>query len=175
MPGYNNQALDPQFYTANQVVILIGSQEVGFGQTSTYNASFGAEQFFQIGTALPGEIQQLRYAPSITLGFFKLTQRGLALFGYNASTPLSSVLADNKFNITLQDNTGSALYTFVGCTAGSFNTSVTANSPINEDVEFLALDIWDSNGQTILKGNFALNYNNNVPAVVGAVTSAAVS
>jgi hypothetical protein len=175
MPGFNNQALDPQFYTANQVVILIGSQEVGFGQTSSYNSSLGAEQFYQIGTALPGEIQQLRYSPSVTLGYFKLTKRGLALFGYTAATPLTSVLANYKFNITLQDSTGAAIYTFVGCSAGSFNTSVTANSPINEDVDFLALDIWDGNGQSVLKGDFALNYNNNVPSVVGAVTGASVS
>lgn len=175
MPSFNNQQLDPQFYTANQVVILIGSQEVGFGQTSSYNASLGAEQFFQIGTALPGEIQQLRYSPSITLGYFKLTKRGLQLFGYSTSTPLSSVLANNKFNISLQDFSGNALYTFVGASAESFNTSVSANSPISEDVSFLALDIWDVNGQSILNGNFALAYNNPTPGVVGVVTSGLAS
>lgn len=173
MPSYQNQAISPQIYTANAVVILIGSQEIGFGQTSSYNVGLGAEQFYQIGTALPGEIQQLRYSPSVTLNYFKLTNAGLTAFSYPLTTPLSSILANNKFNISVQDNTGAVLFTVKDCSASSFNMSVPANSPITEDIDFIGLDVWDSNGVSILNGNFALNFNstNAVGAVVGATVS----
>lgn len=175
MPSFNQQAMNNQFYSSNQIVILIGSQEIGFGQTASANLGLGAEQFYQIGTALPGEIQQLRYSPSITLNYFKLTDRGLGLFGYTANTPLSSIIANNKFNLAMNDNNGNLILTFLSCSAASFNMSVPANAPVTEDIDFLALDILDANGVTILNGNFALNYNNGVPSIVGTAVSTTVA
>ena len=160
MGSFNQKALNPQFLTGNAVVILIGSQEIGFGQSSTYNIGFGAEQFYQIGTAKPGEIQQLRYSPSVTIDSFLLTKAGLSAFGYPGSTPLRDILANNKFNIHLTDYQNNVVFIFVGCTAGSINTNAPANAQITEAIDFVALDVLDESGSSILTGNFALNYSN---------------
>jgi len=170
MGSFNQNALNPQFYTGNAVILLIGTQEIGFGQSSTYNIGYGAEQFYEIGTAKPAEIQQLRYTPSVTIDSFLLTDAGLAAFGYPSNTPLREILANNKFNIYLNDYKLNTVFIFSQCTAGSLNITAPANAQVTEAIEFLALDVLDSNGASILTGNFALNISNaQVGAVVGSV------
>jgi len=170
MGSFNKTALNPQFYTGNAVILLIGTQEIGFGQSTTYNIGFGAEQFYEIGTAKPAEIQQLRYAPSVTIDSFLLSGAGLTAFGYSGNTPLRHVLANNKFNIYLNDYNLNTVFVFSQCTAGSINITAPANAQVTEAIEFLALDVLNSQGQSILTGNFALTTSSaQIGTVVGSV------
>jgi hypothetical protein len=60
---------------------------------------------------------------------------------------------------------------FVGCTAGSYSSNISANVPISEEVSFEALDILDPNGVSLLNDGTDALLVNVVGAVVGAVAS----
>jgi hypothetical protein len=170
MPGFNAQAIVNKIRTGNGVAILVGDVPVGFGQTSSNTLAFNLERFFGIGSKKPQEQQQLRYEPSITLDTFQLTQAGLTFFGYT-STWLS-ILVNSQLNITLVDQSGNAILTFVSCTAADYTSTVPANQPVTEATTFMAMDIWDSSGTSILNDGASALLVNVAGAVAGAVFGA---
>lgn len=128
---------------------MIGDQPIGFAQTTGHGWDFGTEGMYGIGTAMPQEIQQLRVAPQFSLDSFALTDNGLALLGYPSN--LASVLANNSFNMHVIDGvTGDSLFTYVGAVASNFNENIPANQPVTDTISFLALDVLDDTGQSIL-------------------------
>ena len=155
MPSFNAQTLNYAVRNANAVVVMIGDMELGFGQTSTLSDSMGAEQLYGIGSAKPMEIQQLKFSPSLTLDYLELSDSGLAFLGYPST--LAGVLADNEFNISVNDAKGLPIYQFVGCVASDYNSNISANQPITSSISFLAMDILDPLGVSILNSNSALN------------------
>jgi len=144
------------------VTVLIGDQAIGFAQTTSHTFDFGTEGIYGIGTSLPQEIQQLRVAPQITIDSFSLTQKGLQTLGYPIN--LASILANTQFNLFVVDGqTQQPLFTYVGCVASNFNENIPANRPITDAVTFLAMDVLDSTGQSILNSPTTNAYQ--VPAV----------
>ena len=83
MPGYLPQTIANNVMTANNAVIMVGDQAVMFAQTSGSQVSYGTEQLYGVGTALPQEVQQLRVSPSFSLDALTLTAAGMRLFGNN--------------------------------------------------------------------------------------------
>ena len=157
MPGFNQQQLAYRARSANQVTVLIGDLPIAFAQTVAHTFEFGTEGYYGIGSAKPQEIQQLKVAPSITIDEFDLTQDGLNLIQPGVTSPISSLLANNKFNIAIIDGpTGQALYTYIGCVAQNFSQSIPANQPVTDALSFLAMDCLDSTGTSILNGPNAL-------------------
>lgn len=157
MPSYSQTALNYKVLNGNAVSILIGDTVVGFGQTSSPTIDYGTEPLYGVGSARPQEIQQLRFSMSITLDYFKLTAEGQAFFG--ETTPLSVILANNSFNIFLVDNAGTAFLSYVGCVASNDSTQISANAVVAQNVSFLAMDVLDSNGNSVLNSNSALLLN----------------
>lgn len=157
MPGFNQQQLAYKVLNANQVSVLVGDQLVGFAQTSSPSQDFGTDAYYGVGSSKPQEIQQQRFSQTIALDQFKLTAEGLAFFG--ESTPLSVILAGNQFNIFLVDNTGVAFLSYVGCTASGVSTNISANQAVSESITFMALDVLDQNGNSLLNNQDALAVN----------------
>lgn len=164
MPGFNAQQINPKVLTSNAVVIMVGDQEVAFGQTSSLSVGYGTEGFYGVGTAKPQEIQQLRASFSVTLAQFALSNEGLAFFNYPST--LGTILSNNQFNITVMGSNHIPVWTFAGCTAGDYSFNSPANSPITEDITFLAMDCLNPLGISILQGNFALNVSYGIAALV---------
>ena len=154
MPGFNAQQLAYKVQSGNSVVIMIGDQVIAFAQTSDQAVDFGGEGLYGIGTAKPQEIQQLKFTPSITLTSFVLTTQGIAVLDYPSN--LLQVLANNSFDIHVMDQNGLPLLTFTQCVASNYSQNVPVNAIITENLTFLAMDVLDPTGTSILNGNFAL-------------------
>lgn len=157
MPGYNQQQLLYKVQNANAVSILIGDVVVGFGQTMAPAQDFGTEGLYGIGSAKPQEIQQLRFSQTITLDKYRLTPEGEQFFG--TTVPLWTLLANNSFDFFLLDENGNAIVAYVGAVAQNNNTSVSANAPLTEGMSFLALDVLDPDGVSVLNSNSATVFN----------------
>ncbi|MHB1954211.1 MAG: hypothetical protein ACYCOU_10740 [Sulfobacillus sp.] len=164
MPGFNQQQLSYRVRNANSLIMLLGDQEIGFGQTTSASIDFGTDALYGIGSAKPQENQQLRFSPSITLDSFSLTKEGLSVLGYPST--IDAVLANNTFNFFLMDADGNPVVTYVGCTASNFSLNVPANQPVTESVTFLALDVLDITGVSILNSNSALQLANTVASAL---------
>jgi len=149
MPGYNQQATTNQARNANSVAILIGDQVVAFAQTVSHSYGFGTEQLYGVGSALPQEIQQMRISPAISLSGFALTDEGInQLAGGNN---IAYLLGNNQFNLIVCDGqSDKPIFTYVGCQASNYAETIAANQPVTQDIPFLALDVWDANGNSVL-------------------------
>jgi hypothetical protein len=171
MPAFSQNQLSYSARTGNTTTVLIGAQPIAFAQTVSHTFDLGAEQLYGIGSAKPQETQQLKVAPQITVDNFALTSNGQQLIeSLGSSPPLSSLLANNSFNISIIDgNTGNALFTYVGCVASNYNMNIPANQPVTEAITFMAQDVLDGTGQSILNGPNALNITT---SVLGAITNA---
>ncbi len=154
MPGFNQEALNYSVQNGNSVTILLGDQEIGFGQTTNLTSDFGTEGLYGIGTAKPQEIQQLKFTPQVSIDNFMLTANGLKILGYPSS--MLAVLANNSFNLTVMDASGTPIVSFVGSVAQSQNITIPANQPITESLGFLAMDVLDPTGVSVLNSNSAL-------------------
>ena len=163
MPGWGNTTLNYRVLSGNQCLVMVGDIVIAFAQTSTQTIDLGTEQLYGIGTAKPQEVQQLKFAPSISLDAFSLTQQGIAALAYPSS--LASVLANNAFDIHILDNNGVPVSTFIGCVASNYNQNVPANAIVTETTNFMAMDVLDNTGNSILNGTFALN---NLSTIVAA-------
>lgn len=157
MPSYDQQQLLYKVQNANAVSIMIGSQLIGFGQTVATGIDMGGEGLYGIGSALPQEIQQLKFTNTITLDRYMLTGEGVAFFGESAE--LSTILANNQFNFFLLDNDGAAFLSYVGAVATSTNTNIATNQPVTSGISFLALDVLDTDGNSVLNSNSADVFN----------------
>ena len=157
MPGYNQQQLLYKVQNANAVSIMLGDQLIGFAQSVATAIDMGGDGLYGIGSAKPQEIQQLKFTNTITLDRFRLTAEGIAYFGETAD--LVTVLAYNAFNFFLLDTDGSAFLSYVGAVAGSTNMNIATNQPLTEGTSFLALDVLDSDGNSVLNSNSADVFN----------------
>ena len=157
MPGYNQQQLLYKVQNANACSILIGDVVIGFGQTMAPSMDFGTEGLYGIGTPKPQEIQQLRFQNIITLDKYRLTKEGQSFFG--VTTPLWSLLANNYFDFFLLDETGESFLAYVGAVAQNNNLGINANTPLTEAMSFMALDVLDGNGVSVLNSNAADIFN----------------
>ena len=165
MPGFSAQATASQARSGNTVAVAIGDTTVAFAQTVGLALPMGAEQLYGIGSSKPQEVQQLRMSPSITLDSFALTENGLKLLANGQN--LNYLLAGNQFDIYLLDglNAQQTLFAYVGCKCSNFSQNVPANAIVRDSYSFLAMDVLDPNGNSIMDtGENAL-----------AVASAAVS
>ena len=166
MPSFGAQQLNYAVQNANSVVVMIGDVPIAFAQTSAQNIDFGTESLYGIGTAKPQEIQQLKFAPTISVDSFVLTNRGVTILSYPSN--LLQVLTNNQFNLHLMDATGTTLLSFVGCVATGYNQNVPVNAIITQTINFQALDVLDSTGVSILNGTFALN---TIAGLIGAAVN----
>jgi hypothetical protein len=169
MPGFNAQQMQNKVRNTNNVVVLVGDQVVGFGQSSSFGVDYGAEALYGIGNSKPQEIQQLKNGISVSLDMFQLTQAGLAYLGQPSD--IGDVLANNQFSISIMDTAGNPIRTAVGCTATSNSVSMAANQPITEAISFIAMDILGPNGLSILNSGGALTLLTAVANVTTSLTS----
>lgn len=157
MPGYNQQQLLYKVQNANACSILVGDTVIGFGQTAAPSLDYGTEALYGIGSAKPQEIQQLKFSNTFTLDKYRLSKEGAAFFGQ--TTPLWALLANNYFDVFLLDSDGSAFLAYVGAVAQNNNISMSANTPLTDAMSFLALDVLDQNGVSVLNSNSANVFN----------------
>ena len=151
MPGFNASQLNYNARNANSVVVLIGDSAIAFAQTVDPSTDYGAEQLYGVGNAKPQEVQQLKISPRITLNQFALTAAGNALLQQGVN--LVSILSNNQFNISVIDgNLNQVIYTYIGCVANTFGETISANQVVTDATTFLALDVVDQTGQSILNG-----------------------
>lgn len=164
MPGFNPTTQALSVRNGNTVAILLGDQEVAFAQTSGHQISMGAEQLYGIGSALPQEVQQLRMSPAFTLDTFALTENGINLL--QGGQNIDYILAGKQFVMHVYDGlTGTIVYTYVGAKAQNLAQNIPANAPVRTTYSFLALDVLDPNGNSLL------NDGNNAVAVASAGAS----
>jgi hypothetical protein len=168
MPGFQPQPVASNVQTGNQVAVLLGDQIVYFAQTVGHQFPFGAEQLYGIGSALPQEIPQLRISPQISLDSFALTTQGEATLQSGVS--LSYILAGNSFDFHVYDGlTNTVRFTYVGCKCQNFAGSIPTNTPSRNSYSFLAMDVLDS------KGNSVLNTGENALSIATTAASAALA
>ena len=149
MPGFNQKQVANNVRNANTVEILLGDQVVMFAQTVGHQISMGAEQLYGIGSGKPQEIQQLRFSPSFSLDSFSLTQAGLDLF--QSGVNLDYILAGNQFDMHVLDGlTNTVAYSYVGAKAQNMSQSVSSNAPVRSNYSFLAMDVLDPDGDSIM-------------------------
>lgn len=166
MPGFNPQSLSYRARNANSVVVTIGDQPIAFAQTTNHRQPYGTEGLYGVGSAKPQEIQQLKVSPDISIDSFALTSVGNNIIQNGIS--FASIIANNQFNISVIDGISNVvLFTYVGCVAQDFNESVAANRPVTDAISFLAMDVLDQTGQSILNGPNAYN----IPSPVGQVSA----
>lgn len=136
---------------------MMGDQVIAFAQTTGHQIAMGGEQLYGIGTALPQEIQQLRMSPAFTLDAFALTKAGQQLL--QAGATLSYLLAGQQYDMHVIDGlTNTVVFTYVGAKCQNFAENIPANAPVRDTYSFLALDVLDPNGNSILNdGNNAID------------------
>lgn len=171
MPGYTPQQLNYLVENANQVIVTIGDQVVAYCQTAPHSIDFGTEALYGIGEATPQEIQQLRILPQITVEYFALTEEGMNLLG--GGTRLAYQLSNNQFDLHIIDGqTNTVVFTYVDCVAQNFSEQVSANRPVVQSVPFIAIDVLNNQGNSILASNSVLAPGNFVLATQTQTTLA---
>jgi hypothetical protein len=154
MPGFNQKQLAYGVRNGNMVTIMLGDIVVGFGQTSSASNDWGTEGLYGIGSEKPQEIQQLRISPTVSIDSFQLSEAGIAIMGYPSS--MLEVLSNNNFDFHVMNEKALPILTYAGAVAQNFNLNIPANQPITESVSFLALDILNAAGVSILNSNSAI-------------------
>lgn len=127
---------------------------IAFAQTADQAVDFGTDSLYGIGSAKPQEIQQLRFAPTLSITAFVLTSTGITALNYPSN--LLEVLANNSFAMNVIDNNGNTLLQFTGCVAANYSQNIPVNQIVTETISFQALDVLDSTGTSILNSNSAL-------------------
>lgn len=166
MPSYNQSNLNYQAANANGAKVMIGNVVVAYAQTTTHSVDAGGQQLYGIGSSLPQEIQQLRLSPALALDYFELTAQGIAVLG--TGTPLTYNLFNTQFDIHIVDGTtGAILYTYVGCVATSVSETIATNQVILDAVNFLAMDVLNNAGDSILNSNSVYSIPSLVASAAG--------
>lgn len=169
MPGFNATQMQNSVRNTNEVVLIVGDQVVGFGQSSSFGIDFGTEGLYGIGNVKPQEIQQLKSSLTVSLDMFQLTNAGLAYLGQPSD--IAEVLANNQFNISIMDASGNPIRTAIGCTAQNVSISMSANQPITEAISFLAMDLMGPNGLSLLNSGGALTLTSVAVGVTTGLTT----
>jgi hypothetical protein len=155
VPGYNPQTIALNVQNGNQVAIMLGDLLVSFAQTCSTQISFGTEQLYGIGTALPQEVQQLRISPSFSLDSFSLTAAGLTILSNNQR--LEYLLAGKSFEMHVLDGlTNTVMFSYVGAKAQNVGLSIPTNAPLRSTYAFLALNVLDPFGNSIINDGLNL-------------------
>ena len=154
MPSFNATTLNNQVQNGNSVTIMLGDVVIGFGQTAGPSIDWGTEGLYGIGSAMPQDIQQLKNTMTISLDQFLLTDSGLAFL--NQPSTMLEVLSNNSFDFHVMNATGNPVLTYVGAVASNFSLQIPANQPITQTTNFIARDILDPLGNSIMSGNNAL-------------------
>lgn len=162
MPGYSPKQLAQNVLTGNSVGVMLGEVLVAFAQTAGHQLPMGTEGLYGIGSAKPQEIQQLRMAPAFTLDTFELTEAGLALLSNNQR--LEYILSGNSFDMHVLEfvnGTYRVLFSYIGAKAQNLAQNIPTNAPIRTTFSFLAMDVLDNIGNSIMdSGSNALNVAN---------------
>jgi hypothetical protein len=169
VPGFNNVPVSNNVRNGNGVAAMMGDNIVFFAQTVGHQYPFGTEGLYGVGSALPQEIQQLRVSPQISLDTFALTTQGVN--SLQGGQNLNYLLAGQAFDFHVYDGlTQTVIFTYVSCKCQNFAESVPANAPVRDTYSFLAMDVLNANGDSILNtGENALA----IPAVAAAALSVA--
>lgn len=166
MPSYGQKSLNYQAANANGAKIMIGDVTVAYAQTTTHSIDAGGQQLYGIGSSLPQEIQQLRISPAIALEYFALTAQGIAILG--TGQQLAYSLFNTQFDIHIVDGTTSQiLYTYVSAVASSVSETLATNQVILDSVSFLAMDVLNNQGVSILNTNSVYSIPSLVASAVG--------
>lgn len=175
MPGYNPAQIANNVLNGNNVAVLLGDLEVAFAQTSGHQISMGAEQLYGIGTAKPQEVQQLRMSPAFSLDTFTLTSAGIKTLGNGQR--LEYILAGNSFDMAVLDSTtGTVMFQYVGCKAQNVSQNIPANAPIRSSFSFLALDVLDADGNSIMdSGDNAISIVSQAASLIASGSGLGVS
>jgi hypothetical protein len=172
MPGFGATQQAYQVRSGNSAAIMIGDIVVMYAQTADSQMPMGAEQLYGIGSNLPQEVQQFKMSPQFALTAFALTAAGLATF--QGGTSILSLLVGNAFDVHILGNEGGStnklLYTFVGAKSSVYGQSIGANTPTRDSYTFLAMDVQDPSGNSIMAGP-----NNAIDVVAEAVSIAAAA
>jgi len=165
MPGFTPQVVKNNVRNGNQVAAMLGDQVIFFAQTTGHQFPFGTEQLYGIGSALPQEVQQLRVSPQINLDTFALTVQGVNLL--QGGQNLNYILAGNVFDFHVYDGlTQTVVFTYVDCKCQNFAESIPANAPVRDTYSFLAMDVLNNVGVSVL------NTGENAISVASAIASA---
>lgn len=149
MPSFDAKQVSLNVQNGNNVAIMLGDIVVMFAQTVGHQLAMGTEQLYGIGSASPQEVQQLRMSPSFSLDSFSLTQAGVTLL--SGGQRIEYILAGNSFDMHVVDGvTNSTIFTYVGAKAQNLSQSIPANAPLRSTFSFLALDVLDNNGDSIM-------------------------
>lgn len=167
--SFNPTPIAQQVMTSNNVIIMLGIQEIGFGQGSAFNSNFNAKPLYGVGSQKPQEIQSQIFMPTIGISTLLLSNVGLSILNYPST--LGDLLGLNQFNIVMMGYNDIPLYTYVECTATEYDVSAPVNSPIVETIQFRAMDIVDITGISILTGNPYIALAQEVSSVVGLATN----
>ena len=167
--SFNPTPITQQVMTANNVVILLGTQEIGFGQGVMFNANFNARSLYGVGSQKPQEIQSQIFKPSVGVSSLLLSNIGVTLLNYPST--LGDLLGLNQFNIVMMGYNDIPLYTYVECTATEYDVSVPLNKPILEIIKFMAMDVVDITGVSILTGNPYIAMVQEFSSVLGLVSN----
>lgn len=168
MPGYNQKTIANNVLTANNVVIMLGDIAVAFGQTTGHQYAFGTEGLYGIGSAKPQEIQQLRVSPAFTVDSFTLTDEGLVVLG--GGQRLEYILAGKSFEMHVVNGAGNnTMFSYVGAKAQNTAQNIPANAPIRTTFAFLALDVLDNQGNSIIDDGL------NALSIAGAAAGAGLA
>lgn len=150
---------------------MIGDDPIAFAQTSGHQIAMGGEQLYGIGSQKPQEIQQLRMSPAFSLDSFALTAAGQTLLQQGQN--LSYLLAGKQYSMHVIDGiTNTVIYSYVGAKCQNFAENVPANAPVRDTYSFLALDVLDPDGNSIMDdGNNAIAINSSGVSLLSSVGS----
>lgn len=161
--AYGQKQLAYQARNANSVLVLIGSTVVFFGQTVSHDFQFGTEALYGIGSALPQEIQQLRIGPAVSLDAVVLTKAGQQMLA--GTNNIAYLLANNQFDLHIADGiTKQNLFTYVGAVASQYAETIPANRPVTQAIGFMAMDVQDNAGNSIMNTSSAFTTTNALSA-----------
>lgn len=151
MPGYNAKNQANMVLSGNNVAIAIGQIVIAFAQTVGHQMPMGTAQLYGVGTSKPQEIQQLIMSPQVSLDSFALTAEGVTLLA--GETDLFFALASKVYDIHLLNGATRPMRTmlsYIGCKAQNAAESIPTNAPIRRTITFLAMDVLDPDGNSVM-------------------------
>ncbi len=129
---------------ANTAKVIIDGEVVAECMSISVQESGGTDQTYTVGEAKPQESIHNRYSASAQIQ--RVIFKDGALQKYTMGG--SGLLDLPTFTIQAIDEIdGAVLFTLIGCTLASRSTNIQANQRIMSDVQVLALDCQDKDGQ----------------------------
>jgi hypothetical protein len=167
--SFNPTKITQQVMTSNNVIIMLGIQEIAFGQGAAFNSNYNAQVQYGVGSQKPQEIQSQTFLPSVGISTLLLSNVGATLLNYPST--LGDLLGLNQFNIVMMGYNDLPMYTYVECTATEYDVSAPVNKPITEVIKFIAMDVVDISGISVLTGNPYISLAQEVSSILGLVSN----